>query len=91
MAQLGILSELDSQAPADYSGTEHGQLNQQVWRCIKQRGVRGATAVEVARQLGHTIKSIAGRITELLNTGHLRRSEARRNGTVYIAIGEWIV
>jgi hypothetical protein len=87
MCQLGILPDLDTQGPANYSATSHNPLNRQVWLAIKDRGTRGASSKMIASQLGHPPKSIAGRCTELHREGFLRRTEARDGGVIYIAIG----
>lgn len=84
--QLGIVATLDSDAPADYRHTEDNPLNRQVWYAIHQRGAHGASSTEIAKELKKPAKSIAGRCTELHSLGRLRKTEAWRNGIVYVAV-----
>lgn len=87
--QLGILPDLDSTGPADYSKTNVNPLNRQVWLTIHDAGSNGLTSKEVGHKLGHTAKSVSGRMTELASNGKLRRTEATRDGhTVFVAVGD---
>lgn len=87
--QLGILPDLDSQDPADYSDTVMNPLSRQTWLAIKDKGLAGATSKEIAQQLNKTHKSIAGRFAELLNVRLLRHTEAYRNDCVVcVTVGD---
>jgi len=88
MHQLGIMPELDSEGPKDYGHTIVNPLSRQVWLAVHDAGTNGLSAHEISLKLGKTVKSVAGRCTELVATGYLRRTEANRRGVVYVITEE---
>lgn len=80
--QLGIVPELDTTGPVDYSNTAHFAFNKTVDQYVCDQGSAGATTKEAAHATGHSEKSVAGRYTELHYQGKIARTEAMRDGCV---------
>jgi transposase-like protein len=84
--QLGIEAHFDTQGVPDYAEEKRNPLNQQVLHAVRESGSAGASVKEIARKLGHTVKSIAGRCTELSDLGEIGARAKRDSSTVYVII-----
>jgi 7-carboxy-7-deazaguanine synthase len=90
--QMGITPEDTSAEPANYHGECLRPINQRVLKCIKDRGVAGASAQYVASTLHIPLGTASGRISELHKEGYIRATEAvgGNRERVYIAINKSI-
>jgi len=84
--QLGVEPVDEIPGPVAYGDATDKALTREVWDRINSSGSHGATSKEIASDMKKTQKSISGRCTELRANGLIRRSEAKRHGTVYIAV-----
>lgn len=84
--QLDLTSPEIGMAPtvSDPERLTHGSM-QLVIQTLRARGLEGATAAELSKLLGVTIKSIGPRLSDLRANGLVRKTEAKRAGaTVWI-------
>jgi predicted Rossmann fold nucleotide-binding protein DprA/Smf involved in DNA uptake len=67
-----------SHAPTALTGQRNKNVLERVVACQQI----GATADEVAQELGLICSDVSPRLAELSRLGHVRRTESRRNGKI---------
>jgi 7-carboxy-7-deazaguanine synthase len=88
--QIGLTPQDTSPAPANYHDECLRPINQRVLKCIKDRGVAGASAMYVSDTLHIPLGTASGRISELHKEGYIRVTEAvgGNRERVYIAVNK---